>query len=200
MRFVTTLRPVHPVRHPPSPFKVQGSSYKVRCWMLGQRSPDSESGFNVPGPTLNHQLPCSQPSCAVRLVRPGTDGGTGATSKAPNVHRPWYGGTAEIPQVPPPRSRFKVQCPASISPSITKHHSISPIITETHASGRCTNGEPPVGDAAPPTDESAPIRAYPRLPAAIRAKINFKIQPPITPFPQHSVPPRLLLPVKAGQA
>src|SRR6266446_1707282 len=41
----------------------------------------------------------------VRLVRRGTEGGTGATSKTPNVHRPWYGGTAPAPHGSPPSAR-----------------------------------------------------------------------------------------------
>ena len=38
----------------------------------------------------------------VRLLRPGTGTGTGATSKRSRVHRAWYDGTPPDPQVCPP--------------------------------------------------------------------------------------------------
>jgi hypothetical protein len=44
--------------------------------------------------------PASQ-AAPVRLVRPGTGNGTGATSISPNFYRPWYDGTAPAPQGPP---------------------------------------------------------------------------------------------------
>ena len=64
------------------------------------KTPGRHPPAATPCPTRPASLPRlsserrPKPAQTVRLVRPGTGAGTGATSKTPNVYRPWYGGTA----------------------------------------------------------------------------------------------------------